>query len=78
MGLIDRKRITAVVALEEMGFIFDGVQWQPQAADPGPQAHQGDSKLGLAHLRAEEDEHRRLVDAGEAYARALSQGKVLG
>jgi hypothetical protein len=78
MSFIDRQRIAAVVALEGMGFLFDGVQWRPPAAGPAPQAHQGDAVRGLAHLRAEEDEHRRLVEAGEAYARALAQGKMLG
>jgi hypothetical protein len=78
MGFIDRKRITAVVALEEMGFVFDGLQWQRLAAGPGARVHHGEAMQGLAHLRAEADEHSRLIEAGEAYAHALAEGKVLG
>jgi hypothetical protein len=78
MSFIDRKRITAVEALEALGFTFDGTRWQPSAAGLGTPAHDRDAMLGLMHLRAEEDGHRRLVEAGEAYERALADGKVLG
>ncbi|HEX7072633.1 MAG TPA: hypothetical protein VF226_01195 [Hyphomicrobiaceae bacterium] len=88
MGEIDKQRVSAVRTLEEIGYVWDGIRWQPQReAAYWPEA---DTLHALLMDRAEvlsgciegteqEDELRALADALEAYeARRWPEGKVPG
>jgi hypothetical protein len=89
VSIIDRKRISAVTALEALGYRYDSGSWQrPAMSNPG--APDGDTILGLLHDRvdalagcceasAEDEERNALGAAIEAYERSRwPDGKVPG
>ena len=80
MSSIDRQRIGAVKAMEELGYTFDGFVWNaPHGGVPFPSLHdEADAMHGLLVLRAdklegctegsdEETERKMIADTLGAY-----------
>jgi len=69
MSTIDRQRIEAVRTLEQLGYVFNGVEWQAPvgAATPNPTMSEADAMQALLILRAD-----RLAGCTVARRRRLS------
>ena len=54
MGIIDKQRVTAVRAMEALGYTFNGIDWNAPAARPAPpQLAEADALHALLVLRAD-------------------------
>jgi hypothetical protein len=55
MSMIDKQRIAAVRMMEELGYAFDGVSWNPPSIScvPAPSIDEADRMHALLVLRAD-------------------------